>query len=574
MNRKTAYFLLYILCIIAMSLRVFGINWDNGSHLHPDERAIVLSVLGLHFPSSLSEFFSPESPWNTHFFAYGNFPFYLLRIVADTSSVLFDKKLSGYDGIELVGRFLSALFDVGTVITVFFLGKKVRSLVTGLIAAFFYTFSVLPIQLSHFFAVDTPLTFFLTFQLFLLLSFYDKPSIKKSVMIGIVLALSLATKISSVVILCSIGITLTTDFVLIFLKEPHRIDHWGPHLPLFLKRLVKDGGIIVVVSFIFYFLLSPYTFLDFAKFQSQTSEQSRMTKNAFTFPYTLQYVGKIPYLYELKNIFFYGLGPLLATVCFLGFLLFLYETTTRKKRALVLTKQLILLTFFIVYFGIVGGFAVGFMRYMLPLYPLFCLFGALFVEKLFHQVSQKNYILSVLCSLLFAVCIFIWPFSFMHIYTAKHTRITATEWINSHIPQGKTIALEHWDDGLPLSGIEKYTVLTLPLYEPDTPEKWDLINGYLKQTDYIIIASNRLYVPLQKLVHCDKLPQGRCYIRTRFYYQSLFNGSLGFQKVAEFASFPTIPLLNWKINDQGADESFTVYDHPKIMIFQKETTHI
>ncbi|MBI2443099.1 MAG: hypothetical protein HYV40_04310 [Candidatus Levybacteria bacterium] len=93
---------------------------------------------------------------------------------------------------------------------------------------------------------------------------------------------------------------------------------------------------------------------------------------------------------------------------------------------------------------------------------------------------------------------------------------------------------------------------------------------YLAQTDYIILSSNRLYTPLQKLTNCDVLPSGRCYPQTAMYYRALFQGLLGFKKVAEFTSFPTIPLLNIPIDDQGADESFTVYDHPKVMIFQKQ----
>jgi hypothetical protein len=147
--------------------------------------------------------------------------------------------------------------------------------------------------------------------------------------------------------------------------------------------------------------------------------------------------------------------------------------------------------------------------------------------------------------------------------------VDASKWIHDTIPERKTLAVEHWDDGLPLYGAERYRILTLPLYEPDTDQKWQGIYETLKQTDYIILASNRLYTPLQKLTDCDNLPPGKCYVRTTAYYQRLFNGSLGFQKVAEFTNYPTIPFFNIAIEDQSADESFTVYDHPKIMIFKK-----
>ena len=110
---------------------------------------------------------------------------------------------------------------------------------------------------------------------------------------------------------------------------------------------------------------------------------------------------------------------------------------------------------------------------------------------------------------------------------------------------------------------------TLELYQPDTQEKWQRIQQQLAQTDYIILASNRLYIPLGKLTNCETLPQGYCYVYTAFYYKKLFDGSLGYKKIAEFTNYPTLPILNISINDDFADESFTVYDHPKIIIFKK-----
>ena len=95
------------------------------------------------------------------------------------------------------------------------------------------------------------------------------------------------------------------------------------------------------------------------------------------------------------------------------------------------------------------------------------------------------------------------------------------------------------------------------------------MNEKLKKSDYIIIASNRLYVPLQKLTDCKKYKV--CYPKTAEYYKKLFNNQLPFNKVAEFSVYPQLKIGKWKleINDDTADESFTVYDHPKIFIYKK-----
>src|SRR6185369_7306358 len=158
--------------------------------------------------------------------------------------------------------------------------------------------------------------------LYQLILFYEKPQIKRGVVIGLLLGLALATKISAVVIIISIGASLVLDFLLLFIKQPHKPHHYLPHLPKFLKQLIGFGIIIFLVTTITFLFFEPYAFIDFKNFWLQTMQQSAMTHNAFTFPYTLQYVNKIPYLYEFKNIFLYGLGPILGILAFGGFIYF------------------------------------------------------------------------------------------------------------------------------------------------------------------------------------------------------------------------------------------------------------
>lgn len=566
MNKKS-FFLLLCIIFLSLSLRLYNLNWDSSLHLHPDERAIVMYTIPLKIPSSFSEFFSTQSSWNPHFFAYGSFPLYLLKISSIIVFPLFPVSIS-YDGITILGRILSSLFDIGTLIILFFLGRKVFGKTIGFLSSFFYGISVLPIQLSHFYAVDTVLTFFILSTIYLLLIFYEKPTLKKALLIGVFFGLSLATKISASVLFISIAISLASDFILIVVKQPHKPKLWFPHIPKFLKYLFFYIFLITTSTGITYALVMPYTFLDFSEFQRQTLEQSRMTRDAFTFPYTLQYVGKIPYWYELKNIFFFGLGPVLSIFAFIGAFLFSIEAL-RKAHREKSAKEFIIIIFFWSYFLLVGSFAIGFMRYMLPLYPLFCLCAALLFYKFFLFLKNKTGELPTLITyFLLLIALLIWPFSFLSIYSRPTTRLIATQWILENIPKGKIIAIEHWDDPLPIYGAENYTIEYLELYNYESGEKWDKINEQIKKSDYIILASNRLYVPLQKLSDCTKYP-GHCYPITTKYYQDLFSGKSEFKKIAEFSSYPTLPFLNIPITDDSADESFTVYDHPKIFIFKK-----
>lgn len=577
-SKKDLYILISIL-ILSFSLRIIGLNWDQGHHLHPDERQITMVATDIKFPESrkISQILSPNSSLNPKFFAYGSLPIYLLKFSGYVFSFI-NPDLLLYEKINLLGRFLSVIFDTLTVFIIYLITKQLfSSNKKALLASLVYTLSVFPIQLSHFYAVDTLLTFFICLTLYRLIVFYRQSSAKNSIILGICFGLSLATKVSAIVLLVSIFLCFIKDTLFSLKKEvvKQKISHfkkinkyllslinpifWIKNQTFSFKKTIFYLLLILIFTTITFIICQPFSIIDFPTFWQQINEQSVMTKNAFVFPYTLQYVGTTPYWYYLKNIFLWGLGPSFGLLSLIGlissFKRLIMGTTSSSKEGPSGT-QFIIFSFFITYFLVVGAFAVKFMRYFLPLYPIFAILSA----NALMDLKKKTRLLIFFLNL-------IWVISFLNIYNRPNTRVSATYWIEQNIPSGSTILREHWDDGLPLGYHNEYVFDELSLYNSDRdPKKWVKINQQLQEADYLIIASNRLYTPLQKLTNCPELPLDSCYNKTAKYYQNLFSENLGYKKVAEFTSYPSFLGIN--INDQFADESFTVYDHPKVLIFK------
>jgi YYY domain-containing protein len=121
--------------------------------------------------------------------------------------------------------------------------------------------------------------------------------------------------------------------------------------------------------------------------------------------------------------------------------------------------------------------------------------------------------------------------------------------------------------------------LNLQVYWDDNADKLARFVDTLSQTDYIFIPTNHQYAQITRLP--ERYP-----LTTKYYRELLgcpeneniikcyrvaqpgqYQGKLGFELVAVFESYPTLgPLV---INDQAAEEAFTFYDHPKVLIFQK-----
>jgi hypothetical protein len=590
---------------LAAWFRLYGIDWDQGFHLHPDERMITMVAERVHLPklTDLHQMVTPESPLNPHFFAYGSLPIYLLKFCGWLAS-FFYLPLVSYAKLNLVGRIISVIADLGTIIVLFLIGKNVFSKSIGYLAALFYSLSVLPIQLAHFYAVDTLLTFFITTTLYRLIRLYEDTYLRNSILVGIFFGLSLATKVSAMVLVIAVGITLTIDLLIISLCQLRKnvagslflstiFGMFARKITIFqdyrkkrwrkiVERNLLFGMLIAAVAMFTFFLFEPYALIDFAEFFKQTKAQQAMTKSAFAYPYTLQFVSTISYLYQLENLILWGLGIPLGGISLIGSLLIFFEAIKKFPNYWNDPKEVkifILVVFFLAYFLVVGQFAVKFMRYLLPLYPLLALFAAWLLVKLVvwknNPVIQKVGSLLMLTTVIFTLA---WAWAFTSIYSQANTRFSASLWINDHIPQGSTIAIEHWDDRVPLWG--SYQYLEMPMYDPDSSEKkWMIVKNNLSRADYLIISSNRLYVPLMRLGSCKDYPT-HCYPKTAQYYRSLFAEELGFSKIAEFKLIPKISLLGisqFEIDDASADENFTVFDHPKILIFKRinpqQTSH-
>ena len=104
--------------------RFTGLDWDQNQHLHPDERFLTMVETSIAPVDSLAQYFDTQtSTLNPHnrgygFYVYGTLPLFIVRYVGEWLGK------TGYDEIHLVGRQVSALMDLGTVLVVYLIAVQ------------------------------------------------------------------------------------------------------------------------------------------------------------------------------------------------------------------------------------------------------------------------------------------------------------------------------------------------------------------------------------------------------------------------------------------------------------------
>ena len=162
---------------LAAALRLVNVNWDDGQHLHPDERFLTMVSTAIALPSGIAEYFdtatSPLNPYNRGHtsFVYGTLPLFIVRFLAELL------ESASYGEVNLLGRAVSAIFDLGTLVVAFLIARRLYGRRVGLLAALLLATTALHIQQSHFFTVDTFVTFFTTAALFFTLRALDRDAL-------------------------------------------------------------------------------------------------------------------------------------------------------------------------------------------------------------------------------------------------------------------------------------------------------------------------------------------------------------------------------------------------------------
>jgi YYY domain-containing protein len=585
-RRARALHLLLLTAILAVAaaLRVDGMDWDQGAMFHPDERAILMKVseLAIPWPPNVAQLFDPTtSPLNPRWFPYGSFPLYLLKVTGLLAGHL-NPALDLLPDLRLVGRTLAVAFDVGTVLLTYLTGTRLYRREAGLVAAAFVALSVLHIQLSHFYTVDVIVTCMVMVVLYgAARTVTSGHSAVSTLLMGVGLGLGLATKVSIAPLALAIGIA---QLLPLFPTKEATARVGG-------KRAVPAGGAsfapaighllaTAVLAAVIFTVAEPFALLDNATFLRDVTEQNNMVTRALDYPYTRQYVDTTPYLYQLQQLGIWGLGLPLGLAYLVGALAAVRRVLMNGSRA-----ELLLLAWMVPYFVITGAFPVKFLRYMLPILPALAVLAARLLDPAVAEATRRNvrsYLRSAITLVVLTVSAW-YAVAYLNIYRGPHPAQEASEWIKTNIPAGALLLKEHWEEGLP--DLPQYPTDELPLYDDDNAAKVARLSEELAKGQAVLFYSNRLYGTI------PRLPQR--YPISSTYYRRLFNGELGYELAYVATAYPSLfgvtladdtfarpglpppgdaavpqpsPIT---LNFGYADESFTVYDHPKVMVFRK-----
>ena len=83
-----AWLLLALALLVGAWFRFTGLDWDAGTHLHPDERHITITTAQIQWPESIAQYFdtetSPLNPYNQGIgsFVYGTLPMFVTKAAA------------------------------------------------------------------------------------------------------------------------------------------------------------------------------------------------------------------------------------------------------------------------------------------------------------------------------------------------------------------------------------------------------------------------------------------------------------------------------------------------------------
>ncbi|MBI5122233.1 glycosyltransferase family 39 protein [Candidatus Roizmanbacteria bacterium] len=517
-NGKNILIIVIWLLVIGLLVysRFINLGWGLPYPMHPDERNMANAIQSLN--CNIKDCFNP------HFFAYGQFPLYLgyLLVWAVRGFRDFGKIIINFEEAVMSLRVISAMASVINaiiIIKIINIINKKNSYLLSFISYLLIIFSPFFIQFSHFGTTESLLMLFYSLIVYFSTRLLERRTTSKVVWLALVSGLAIATKVSSIIFIAVPLIATLSS-----------LRSWDRY-----KNLIKFG----LLTTIFMILFSPHNLINFRDFFSSIKYESDVALGRVLVFYTRQFFNTIPIWFQLTKVFPYALG---WPVLILGGLGFLGGLGWKDRK-------INLLRFAVLVYLIPSAFLYAkWTRFMTPIFPLMIVFAVLFLLKI--KVINAIKIIIVIIAILPGL-------AYLSIYQNPDVRFQASEWIYKNIPNNSYILSETANVvDIPISNgtmeqWNNYNVISFNFYDLDeSPELQLELKNHLRKADYIFVPSRRIFTNHSK----QKYPM------LNQYYTDLFNGELGFEKVAEFSV---------GLNDENSEETWTVFDHPLIRIYKR-----
>ena len=598
--------LLPVILAAALALRLHGLDWDEGYGFHPDERSIYMRAGCIYdllterpgYQHCLQE--HPEivpglpsigvfldfdrSPLNPHWFPLGSVLLYILVLFRSVIELFTD--LNALD-LRYVGRILSALADTGSVWLLYVLGRRIYGARygpwVGLLAAGLTALAVIHIQNSHYYRPETLSILLLLASCWAMLRVVERRRLRDSLLLGLLIGLAMTPKLN--VFLIVLPLLLTYGWRLVDSADGVRRAAWKETA----GHALAAGGIALAA----FFALTPYALLDLPNFISEQAAQANMARNAGLWPFTIQYIGTPPFLYQFHQTAVWGLGLPLGLAAWGGIV---FTAIMAYRGGRFCRGDWLLLAWVVPGILFLESFEVRFQRYFFPLLPFMVLMGArmlLWLPAAWRDrpalpaipVAVRRWlpVLAWTPVVLVIAATALYSLAFQRIYANPHPAIAAAQWLNKNLPPGTPIISDnHWDEFIP--ELYQYQVWQFPAYEPDNAAKMAILARELASSDYLVFYSHRPYVSIAS--DPERFPY------SLNYYQHLFGGGLGYRLERSFTSYPQlagIALVDDPIGRAGlprpvslspepapplalnlgyADDNVVGYDHPRVMLFR------
>ena len=473
--------------LLGAYFRFVGLDWDQNQHLHPDERFLTMVQTGIEPVKGIGEYFntatSSLNPNNRGFgfFVYGTLPMFMVRYLGEWTGQ------TGFDQIQMVGRAVSGVLDLLTVLLVYLIALRLYGKQRlALLAAAFSAFSVLPIQISHYFVVDNYTNFFITLALLFAVLIATRPGkaceradeidtgledegrvdvpaggladmllrqwdgIGLYLLFGGALGMAVASKINA----AAAALLLPAAALVWFYKTAEESRQDGVWLVI--RNLVLGA----VVSLITFRIFQPYAFNGPGFFGIGLNPDWVQTMKSLAaqasgdvdFPPALQWARR-PLWFSGMNMILWGLGLPLGILAWSGFL----GMGWKMIRGGEWRQHLVLWSWTAFYFTWQSFNGNPTMRYQLPIYPALAVIAAWAIFALWERVkSQKEAgrglgrlrwerIAVPTLGFLVLLLTFAWAFAFTRIYTRPVTRVEASEWIYQNVPAAINLRVVNTD---------------------------------------------------------------------------------------------------------------------------------